>query len=67
VTKGLHPTFVITNRATAGFTQIKRAPRFLEAATLSESWVREMRLRAPRAQRLAVGEMFPFERKGGSR
>ena len=36
------PKFTITNRITAGFTLIERARGFLEAATLSETWVREM-------------------------
>ena len=52
---------------TAGITQIEQARGFLGAATLSESWVREMGHRAPIDQRLAVEEVFPFHRKGGSR
>ncbi|MDP2862057.1 MAG: Fic family protein [Desulfobacterales bacterium] len=40
--KTLKPVFKITNRITAGLTQIERARGFLEAATLSETWVREM-------------------------
>ncbi len=40
--KGFDPTFTITNRITAGLTRIERARGFLEAATLSEAWVREM-------------------------
>ncbi|MBU2496384.1 MAG: hypothetical protein KJ935_07825 [Candidatus Omnitrophica bacterium] len=36
------PRFTITNQITAGLTRIKRARGFLEAATLSENWVREM-------------------------
>ncbi len=40
------PTFRITNRITAGLTHIERARGFLEAATLSENWVREMGNRA---------------------
>ncbi|HSR51057.1 MAG TPA: Fic family protein [Acidobacteriota bacterium] len=36
------PSFEITNRMTAGLTQIERARGFLEAAKLSEAWVREM-------------------------
>ena len=40
------PTFTITNRITAGLTRIERARGFLEAATLSEAWVREMSHRA---------------------
>jgi Fic family protein len=40
------PTFRITNRITAGLTRIERARGFLEAATLSENWVREMGNRA---------------------
>ena len=46
MTKGFHPTFTITNRITAGLTRIERARGFLEAATLSEAWVREMGRRA---------------------
>ena len=40
------PRFRITNRITAGLTHIERARGFLEAATLSENWVREMGNRA---------------------
>ena len=40
------PQFTITNRITAGLTRIERARGFLEAATLSENWVREMGNRA---------------------
>jgi hypothetical protein len=43
---GFIPKFTITNRITAGLTRIERARGFLEAATLSESWVREMGRRA---------------------
>lgn len=46
MTKGFHPNFTITNRITAGLTRIERARGFLEAATLSEVWVREMGRRA---------------------
>jgi len=46
MTKGFHPKFAITNRITAGLTQIERARGFLEAATLSETWIREMGRRA---------------------
>jgi len=41
-----HPIFTITNRITAGLTRIERARGFLEAATLSDTWVREMGRRA---------------------
>jgi len=44
--KGFNPKFTITNRITAGLTRIERARGFLEAATLSENWVREMGNRA---------------------
>jgi len=44
--KSFHPTFTITNRITSGLTTIERARGFLEAATLSEAWVREMGHRA---------------------
>jgi Fic family protein len=40
------PAFTITNRITAGLTRIERARGFLDAATLSEDWVREMGRRA---------------------
>jgi len=43
---GFNPKFTITNRITAGLTRIERARGFLEAATLSENWVREMGTRA---------------------
>ena len=46
MTKGFHSAFAITNRITAGLTQIERARGFLEAAPLSEAWVREMSRRA---------------------
>ena len=46
MTNTFEPTFTITNRITAGLTQIERARGFLEAATLSEDWVREMGRRA---------------------
>jgi hypothetical protein len=41
-----NPKFTSTNRITAGLTRIERAGGFLEAAALSESWVREMDRRA---------------------
>ena len=44
--KSFKPIFTITNRITAGLTLIERARGFLEAATLSEAWVREMGRRA---------------------
>jgi len=46
MTKSFKPTFNITNRITAGLTRIERARGFLEAATLSDAWVREMGRRA---------------------
>ncbi|MFH1673530.1 MAG: hypothetical protein ABIF87_08940 [Pseudomonadota bacterium] len=42
----LRPRFTITNRMTAGLTQIERARGFLEAAKLSEDWLEKMRSRA---------------------
>jgi Fic family protein len=39
----LTPRFTITNRMTAGLTQIERARGFLEAAKLSEDWLEKMR------------------------
>ena len=41
-----HPKFTITNRMTAAITRIERARGFLEAAQLSDDWVREMGERA---------------------
>ena len=35
----LKPRFTISNRMTAGLTQIERARGFLEAAKLSEDWL----------------------------
>lgn len=46
MTKGFKPRFTITNRITAGLTRIERVRGFLEAATLSEAWIREMGRRA---------------------
>ncbi|MDP2898128.1 MAG: Fic family protein [bacterium] len=46
MTKGFNPTFTITNRITAGLTRIERVRGFLEAAALSDAWVREMDRRA---------------------
>jgi len=46
MTKAFKPIFTITNRITAGLTHIERARGFLEAATLSEDWIREMGQRA---------------------
>ena len=46
MTKNFKPLFTITNPITAGLTRIERARGFLEAATLSENWVREMGNRA---------------------
>lgn len=40
------PRFTITNRITAALTAVERARGFLEAATLSEDWVRRMSQRA---------------------
>src|SRR3954452_10966632 len=42
----LTPRFTITNAITAGLTAIERARGFLEAATLSDEWVRRMSQRA---------------------
>jgi Fic family protein len=41
-----HPEFTITNGITAALTRIERARGFLEAATLSEDWIRAMGERA---------------------
>ena len=40
------PSFTITHAITADLTRIERARGFLEAATLSEDWIREMSARA---------------------
>lgn len=40
------PRFTITNAITAALTEIERARGFLEAATLADAWVEEMRSRA---------------------
>ncbi len=40
------PRFTITNAITAGLTSIERARGFLQAATLSDEWVRRMSQRA---------------------
>jgi Fic family protein len=40
------PRFTISNRIAAGLTAIERARGFLEAATLSDDWVRRMSQRA---------------------
>ncbi|MDA3791385.1 MAG: Fic family protein [Desulfobacula sp.] len=39
---GFNPKFTITNRMTAAITEIERARGFLEAARLSDDWVRDM-------------------------
>ncbi len=44
--KDFRPKFVITNRITSGLTMIERARGFLEAAELSEEWIRSMGDRA---------------------
>lgn len=46
MTKNFKPVFTITNRITAGLTHIERVRGFLEAAALSETWVRDMGRRA---------------------
>ena len=43
---GFHPTFTITHPIAAALIRIERARGFLEAAALSEGWVREMGERA---------------------
>lgn len=39
---GFNPRFTITNRMTAAITQIERARGFMDAAKLSDDWVRDM-------------------------
>jgi hypothetical protein len=46
MTKGFNPEFTITNRITSRLTRIERARGFLEAAALSDAWIREMGHRA---------------------
>jgi Fic family protein len=46
MTKGFNPKFSITNRIAKALMRIERARGFLEAATLSDEWVREMGARA---------------------
>lgn len=46
MTKRFKPIFTITHRITTGLARIERARGFLEAAGLSEAWVREMGRRA---------------------
>jgi Fic family protein len=43
---GFQPNFMISNAIASALTRIERARGFLEAATLSEEWVREMSDRA---------------------
>ena len=40
------PSFTVTHAITADLTRIERARGFLEAATLSEDWIRQMGARA---------------------
>ena len=51
------PQFTITNSMTAGLTRIERARGFLEAAHLSDDWIRSMGQRALSIQMLATS--FP--------
>jgi Fic family protein len=46
MTKDFKPFFTITNKITTELTRIERARGFLEAASLSEAWVKEMGRRA---------------------
>jgi len=46
------PRFTISNRTAAGLTEVERARGFLEAATLSDEWVRRMSQRALLVYRL---------------
>ncbi|MBN1593472.1 MAG: Fic family protein, partial [Candidatus Coatesbacteria bacterium] len=43
---GFRPKYTITDRIAAALAQIERARGFLEGASLSEEWVREMERRA---------------------
>jgi len=53
------PRFTITNRITADLTTIERARGFLEAATLSEEWVRRMSPRPRAAPSSATSSGWP--------
>jgi len=44
--QGFRPKFVISNTITAVLARIERARGFLDAAMLSEEWIREMGSRA---------------------
>lgn len=46
MSNGFRPVFTTTHSITGGLTRIERARGFLEAAVLSEQWVREMGRRA---------------------
>ena len=46
MTRGFQPKFTITNRITLALTMIERARGFLEAAELSDDWIRSMSDRA---------------------
>lgn len=46
MSKGFYPNFSITNQITQGLTRIERARGFLDAASLSDEWLREMERRA---------------------
>ncbi len=46
MSNGFRPVFTTTHPITGGLTRIERARGFLEAAVLSEQWVREMGQRA---------------------
>ena len=46
MSNGFRPVFTTTHPITGGLTRIERARGFLEAAMLSEQWVREMGQRA---------------------
>lgn len=61
--KPFRPRFTITNPMTAAITQIERARGFLEAAQLSDDWVREMGERALLNYRPAFYEAFQAVRE----
>ena len=46
MTSGFNPVFTVTNAIAAALARIERARRFLEAATLSDDWIRRMGGRA---------------------
>jgi hypothetical protein len=57
MTKEFRPKFTISNQTTSGLTRIERARGFLEAAALSDVWIREMGHRALRLEALHTAQI----------